>query len=353
MSNKPKEISTLIKAGAKVVQIVSYERQRVHSIINEISIDLDLSWFRWSFVSGLDEYDKDDNEFKSLDTSLTDPVKVIKSFREEGFKGILILEDYHHFLENPQSEERTREIIRHLREIADIPKNVPKNLILSQPIKMIPIELMKEMAVVEIELPKIDILEVIFYDVIKQFQLTSDKYSISTALIDAALGLTVMEARLAFAKAIVEQGKIDQDSIELIIKEKEAIIKKRGLLEYYHPEGGLDSVGGLDKLKEWLLKRGKAFEEGAEEYGLDKPRGVLLLGIPGCGKSLSAKAIAKVWHFPLLRFDLGKVYAGIVGQSEQNIRNALDIAQALAPCVLWIDEIEKGLSGVSSSDQTD
>jgi len=125
------------------------------------------------------------------------------------------------------------------------------------------------------------------------------------------------------------------------------------VLEYYPTDRSMAEVGGLDQLKDWLERRGRAFGAGARQFGLDAPKGVLLLGVQGCGKSLTAKAIAAAWQFPLLRFDLGKVFGGIVGQSEGNIRTALQVAQALAPCVLWIDEIEKGLAGMGSSDQTD
>ena len=170
---------------------------------------------------------------------------------------------------------------------------------------------------------------------------------------ESALGLTVMEARLAFAKAIIQNRKLTEEEIPMIIAEKEQIIKKSGLLEYFHPKEYLTSVGGLDNLKEWIHKRGQAYSDDARAFGLNIPRGVLLLGIPGCGKSLTAKAIANEWKFPLLRFDLGKVFGGIVGESERNIRYALDVAKTISPCVLWIDEIEKGLSGSQSSGRTD
>ena len=115
----------------------------------------------------------------------------------------------------------------------------------------------------------------------------------------------------------------------------------------------MNDVGGLDTLKTWLDRRSQAFGAGAKGFGLDAPKGVLLLGVQGCGKSLVAKAIAAAWEFPLLRLDMGKVFGGIVGQSEANVRTALQVAQALAPCVLWIDEIEKGVAGMGSSDQSD
>mgnify|MGYP003295461264 CR=1 FL=1 len=158
---------------------------------------------------------------------------------------------------------------------------------------------------------------------------------------------------LAFLKAVQKYSKLDNSVIPYLISEKENVIKKDGLLEYYHPEDGLNGIGGLNNLKEWLKVRGNAFSQKAIEYGIDTPKGVMLLGLPGCGKSLTAKCIARAWNYPLLRFDLGKVFGGVVGQSEANMRKALDVATTIAPCVLWIDEIEKGLSGLGSSDRTD
>ena len=139
----------------------------------------------------------------------------------------------------------------------------------------------------------------------------------------------------------------------LVIREKENVIKKSGYLEYFHPKEEMKDVGGLDVLKDWLGKRGRAFEKGAAGFGLSYPRCILLLGIPGTGKSLTAKAVGNLWHFPLLRLDMGKIFGGIVGESESNIRGALGIAEAIAPSILWIDEIEKAMSGISSSGRSD
>ncbi len=347
------EIKTLIDAGAKVVEVVTYERQRVQAYIKCIAEEKNLDWFRWSKVSGLEKWDNQKEDLIEFDTMAKEPINMLENFRKPEFNGILIIEDLHPYLDPTRFQAENVEIIRHLREICTLPKDQQKWIILCQPITMIPTELIKEVPLIEVELPHRETLEIIFDSVVQDFKLTEKHYKKTPDLINAALGLTIMEARIAFSKAVVETGNLNEDSISYVIKEKEDIIKKKGLLEYFHPEDTLDTVGGLDNLKDWLKRRGKAFRQGAQEFGLDKPRGVLLLGIPGCGKSLSAKAIARAWNFPLLRFDLGKVYGGIVGQSEQNIRNALDIAKALAPCVLWIDEIEKGLSGVKSSNQTD
>ena len=211
-------------------------------------------------------------------------------------------------------------------------------------------DLRKEIPTIDLELPGVDDLRVVLEDAADALGV---KASADEALLDAARGLTVMEARLAFGKAAAELGRLDHGAVPLVAQEKERIIKQSEVLEYYPTDARMSDVGGLDQLKVWLDRRGRAFGAGAREYGLDPPKGVLLLGVQGCGKSLVAKAIAAAWQFPLLRFDMGKVFGGIVGQSEGNIRTALQVAQALAPCVLWIDEVEKGLAGLGSSDQTD
>jgi SpoVK/Ycf46/Vps4 family AAA+-type ATPase len=162
-----------------------------------------------------------------------------------------------------------------------------------------------------------------------------------------------MEARIAYSRAAQELGKLDSAAIRLVAQEKSRVIKQSGVLEYFEPTTNMADVGGLENLKKWLSRRGRGFGHGAREYGLEPSRGIVLLGIQGCGKSLIAKSVAAAWQFPLLRFDLGRVFGGIVGQSEANMRLALQVAEALAPCVLWIDEIEKGLSGMGSSDQLD
>lgn len=162
-----------------------------------------------------------------------------------------------------------------------------------------------------------------------------------------------MEAEQAFAKAYIEYGKLNASVVPFVIREKENVIKKSGYLEYYHPKEQIEDIGGLDNLKDWLIKRGRAFDKGAQDFGLTYPKGILLLGIPGTGKSLIAKSIGNLWQFPLLRLDMGKIFGSYVGESERNIREALKIAETISPSILWIDEIEKGMSGLSSSGSSD
>jgi SpoVK/Ycf46/Vps4 family AAA+-type ATPase len=159
-----------------------------------------------------------------------------------------------------------------------------------------------------------------------------------------------MEAENVFAKSLVEKHAFD---VDVILSEKEQIIRKSGILEYYPFSEHIGDVGGLDLLKDWMEKRTVAFTEKARAFGLPSPRGVLLLGVQGCGKSLSAKAIGSLWRLPLLRLDVGRIFAGIVGSSEENMRKAIRVAESVAPCILWLDELEKGFSGTQSSGMSD
>ncbi len=169
-------------------------------------------------------------------------------------------------------------------------------------------------------------------------------------LIQAAQGLTTAEFESVLARSLVEKRRLD---ISVILYEKEQIIRKSGLLEYYPADSTLGDVGGMDLLKEWLDQRKASFSDKARAFGLPSPKGILLLGVQGCGKSLLAKAVAANWNLPMLRLDVGRIFGSLVGQSEENIRKAISVSESVAPCVLWADELEKGLGGVGSSGVSD
>jgi SpoVK/Ycf46/Vps4 family AAA+-type ATPase len=172
-------------------------------------------------------------------------------------------------------------------------------------------------------------------------------------IIHALLGLTLSEAENVLAKTLVRHRGLGLTSVDVILTEKKQIIRKSGLLEYYDAQEGMDSVGGLDALKAWLNKRAVGFTERARECGLPAPRGVLLLGVQGCGKSLVAKAVSQLWHLPLLRFDVGRVFGSLVGSSESNVRRAIQVAESIAPSVLWVDEIDKAFRASRESSASD
>ena len=172
-------------------------------------------------------------------------------------------------------------------------------------------------------------------------------------LLQAALGLTLGEAENVFAKIIVQNQRLSGEHVNEVFAEKQQIIRKSGLLEYYAANEEFASVGGLAVLKDWLNKRVVAFTDEARAFGLPAPKGILLLGVQGCGKSLCAKAVSRLWQLPLLRFDMGRMFGSLVGSSEENVRRAIAVAESIAPAVLWVDEIDKAFVGSQSSGVTD
>jgi AAA+ superfamily predicted ATPase len=334
----------LSRAGATLLHIASYEWERVRGLAIGLSTGMGVPLKVWSQSTGMLMCDED-GAVSVEDDAAIDPLEVLRQVHGSDEAGVWLLEDFQPFL-----REEHHPLLRWLREIARLPASPRKIVVLSTPLPGLPMDLRKEIPTIELDLPGIDDLRVVLDDAATALGVRA---SADEALLDAARGLTVMEARLAFGKAAAELGRLDPGAVPLVAQEKERIIKQSEVLEYYPTDARLTDVGGLDQLKEWLDRRGRAFGAGARDFGLDAPKGVLLLGVQGCGKSLLAKAIAATWQFPLLRFDMGKVFGGIIGQSEGNIRTALQVAQALAPCVLWIDEIEKVLAGMGSSDQTD
>ncbi len=344
MASTYDELVHLSRAGASLLHIASYEWERVRGMVIGLAGKLELPVVLWSQSRGLLRCSAT-GEAEIEDATALDPLELLRRIHASDEPGLWLLEDFHPFL-----REDHHPILRWLRELARMPSEPRKITVLSTPLPGLPLDLRKEIPSLDLELPGVDDLRVVLGDAASSMGVGA---SSDDALLDAARGLTVMEARLAFGKAAAELGRLDHGAVPLVAQEKERIIKQSEVLEYYPTEASLADVGGLDQLKAWLDRRGRAFGKGARDFGLDAPKGVLLLGVQGCGKSLTAKAIAATWQFPLLRFDMGKVFGGIVGQSEGNIRMALQVAQALAPCVLWIDEIEKGLAGMGSSSDTD
>ena len=247
-------------------------------------------------------------------------------------------------------------VIRRLRDIAYSFKNGSSllTLIIVAPVLKLPTDLDKEITILDFPLPtEAEILKILenMMETNKAdgriiFEVTE---SGKEKLAKSALGLTLNEAENAFARAMVEDGKLSDSDVDTVLDEKRQTIKKSGILEFINVDVALEDVGGLQNLKRWLLKRNESWLDEAKSYGLPAPKGILITGVPGCGKSLTAKAIGAAWQLPLLRLDIGKIFAGLVGSSEQNMRTAIKTAEAIAPCILWIDEIEKGFAGSSGS----
>lgn len=345
------DFSINIRSAAPIIQIISHETLRIRACCITAATDLNRTLYVWNMPQGVRKYGSEDGAWEPEDEG-EQPHEVLEWFLEssaEQSEFILLLEDFHHFLNEHTLISRLRAfaIAVASREINNV------TIVLSQPIPLLPAELEKEVQVMEMPLPDTDELKTLMQQACQRYELADEDYQESPALIESALGLSTSEAQLAFSKAAYQFKRLKESEIPFIVKEKEQVIRKSGHLEYFHPKASLDDIGGLDNLKSWLERRRQSFTKGAREFGLETPRGVLLLGLPGTGKSLAAKAVANAWQLPLLRLDMGKIYGGIVGQSEANIRSALQTAEALAPSILWVDEIEKGLSGMQSSGATD
>lgn len=335
-------IETLIRARYPLIYVVSFEENRVESELLRITQNRKKQIYKWSITNGLENPDGSFlGEFK-------DPIKVLEYILQSDINGIFVMKDYHPYLNEPV-------VVRRLRDVAHSLKTSMKNVVFLSPVLKVPVELEKEISVVDYNLPGKEEIGQIVKSISESIG-ESDKLEISKnpmllqKVVEAALGLTAEEAENVFAKSLVQTGDFN---LRIILSEKEQIIRKSGVLEYCHVNEDMKGVGGLDELKKWLNKRGKAFTPEARDFGLPEPRGVLLLGIPGCGKSLTAKAISSMWQLPLLKLDVGKVFSSLVGSSEENVRRAIQTAESIAPSILWLDEMEKGFSGLGSSGQTD
>lgn len=339
----------MIRAYYPVLYLHSYEyyrtKQKIKGIVELLRREgKKVNYYQWDCVYGLVQIlpDKTEKRIERMQNPLEVLAYILNS-KKSGEKNIFVLDDINNHIERD-------EVKLMFRKIAEATNNNTHAIILSS-IYRLPAELEKYITVLQIPLPKRNELGEVLDIVAKQSKVEL-KTNLRNRLIDAALGMTSMEADLAYCLASVKDG-FDDKSPFTVSSEKEQIIRKSGVLDYFPKNESLKDVGGMENLKEWLKKRQLAYDKEARDWGLKEPKGLLLLGVPGCGKSLIAKSIASSWNMPLLRLDVGKVFQGIVGSSEDNIRKAIATAEAVAPCVLWIDEIEKGLSGVQSSGATD
>ena len=336
------ELETLIRARYPIIYVVSWEEKRVEEALRAITKARNKKMYQWTVTQGmvLNPLNRDE--------ATRDPLAALDFVMESRDQAVFLLKDFHPFLNDTS-------LVRRLRDLTYALKTSYKTLILLSPVLKLPPELEKEITVVDYALPSLEDLGKLLDSIIEsvrtnpqvQTQMTTEERE---QVLQAALGLTATEAENVFAKSLVERRKFDTD---VILSEKEQIIRKSAILEYYRTSDAFADVGGLDLLKDWMDKRTVAFTEKARDYGLPAPKGILILGVQGCGKSLSSKAIASLWKLPLLRMDVGKIFGGIVGQSEENIRKAIRVAESTAPNIVWIDELEKGFSGTQSSGISD
>ncbi|MBN2542308.1 AAA family ATPase [bacterium] len=338
------DINTLIKSRYPIIGVQSWEEERVVSILDQVSLLVHIPLFVWSSTTGLSRFPQKTGIYNSLE-----PMQALNTI-DSGTDAIYLLKDFHHYLED-------KLIIRKLRDLCASFAKSYKSIIISAPTINPPTELKKEFVLYDLKLPDRDEVYKIMLKTLKDL---ADRMSFAIKLSNTEIeklahqmtGLTLREIERIISRAILRDHVLGEQDIDLILQFKKDIIEKGGLLEYYYDPVSIPYIGGFTKFKTWLKKRRMAFSEKAKEAGLKPPKGVLLLGVPGCGKSLCSKIIAKFWRIPLLKLDPSALYDKYIGETEKNLRTVFKLSEAMSPAVLWIDEIEKGFtfSGSSESD---
>ena len=347
------ELETLIRARYPILYLITSEELRVQNLVLEVAGRRQKKVFEWSCSTGLVPAGASIQSQKHRNPATRDPLNALDLVIEQVEPALFIFKDFHPFLTRSNFA-----IIRKLKEIALHLKHSFKTIILVSPVMEIPTELEKEITVLNYPLPAREdlgeLLDKIIADVsqFKQVAIELDEAG-RERLLQAALGLTLGEAENVFAKIIVKGERLSGEDVNEVFAEKQQIIRKSGLLEYYATSESFAHVGGLAVLKDWLNKRALAFSSEARAFGLPAPRGILMLGVQGCGKSLCAKAVSNQWQLPLLRFDMGRMFGSLVGSSEENVRRAISVAESVAPAILWVDEIDKAFAGTQASGLTD
>ena len=346
-------LTNLFKARFSFVYIPTWEEIRIVDLITKIAnnvktIKTKRDVFIWSSTEGLKKNLKDGQESVNNGNEPIDALNFIDNYNNPA---ILILKDIHPLL-GLNNRNADYNLIRKIRDVAGSLKNadVSKNVVIIAPSLVLPLELQKDITVVDFDLPTLDEIKSLLNEMIEMnessgivIDLKEDEKEV---LCKAAQGLTLQEAENAFARAMVSKGQLTIKELDVILDEKCQVIKKTGILEFIKSDFNMNDVGGLENLKKWLIKRNNSWLGKAQkDYNLPAPKGVLITGVPGCGKSLTAKAMSALWQLPLLRLDVGKIFSGLVGSSEENMRKAIQTAEAVAPSILWIDEIEKGFGG--------
>lgn len=329
------EFELLLRACYPLLFIPTPEEERVEAAIAACAEGLgNRKVYYWDFVEGYQ--DTPNNE----GVGRRNPLQALEFVEKmpPNIGGIYVLRDFHRFLEDIS-------IARKLKNLARKLKSQPKNIVILSPELVIPGELSEFLTVVDFPLPSAGELK---REIQRLLSTTGPAIAdkLLGELVRSAQGLSLERVRRVLTRCLAERGQIEVEDVEALLEEKRQSIRQTQILDFYPATEQISDIGGLDTLKDWLLRRGGAFGDRARAYGLPHPRGLLLVGIQGTGKSLTAKAIAHHWHLPLLRLDVGRLFAGLVGESESRTRQMIGLAEALAPCVLWIDEIDKAFAGL-------
>lgn len=331
--DRVQELNILTRAKYPILYLVSWEERRIEDLLRQVAAERRKKLYGWTLTDGI--FALDLLQAPPLDPATRNPLYALDFIAQSQEAAIFVLKDFHPFLDERGGHPDQPIIVRKIRDILNQLKESRKTLIILSPVLRFPTDLEKDVTVLDYSLPTLDELTQSLERVIRSArEIAGVRLDLNEEeeeqILNAARGLTCTEAENVFAKSLVMKHHLD---VEVIVAEKEQIIRRSQILEYYDSAEDFSYVGGMALLKGWLRKRGLAFSEKARRFGLPEPKGLLLLGVQGAGKSLVAKAVASQWKLPLLRLDLGRVFSELVGSSEQNMRHALRLAESVAPCV--------------------
>jgi ATP-dependent 26S proteasome regulatory subunit len=331
-----RRLNVSLRARVTLIIVVTPEEERVLSRIKGVCDTWEPSrqCLAWDSVEGFSVMTGN----KSFLNQPRDPLSALDDIAKSEENAVIVLKDFHEYWNNPQ-------VKRKIRNFSQKFKYNRKTIVIITPFARIPDEIRDEAVVIHFPPPDISELSMDLDLLLSTTGVTSTlSRQGREKLLQAAVGMTLNQARRSFSKAIVMHGSLNEAAIDAIIADKKDILSQSDALEFYSLTETPENVGGLVILKEWLRLRERAFTQEARDYGLPSPKGIALIGIPGTGKSLTAKMIADVWHLPLLRLDVGALFGSLVGESEERTRRALSLAETIAPCILWVDEIEKAFA---------
>lgn len=330
-----RELDLHLRAGYPILYLATAEEQRAEDAIGVVAKRLlpARRVYVWDVARG----------YHSLERAKGLPLPALEFVEasDASEPAVFVLRDFHTYL-------RDAAVARQVRNVARLLRTRRQTMIIVSPVLDIPAVLADEITVLDFPLPRPEVIDQHLTTLLGEF---ADKLEPGTreALVKACQGMTLARVEQVVRKGLAASGALDERIIDEVVEEKRQIIRRTEVLEFTHGDEELDDIGGLDVLKAWLERRALAFTERARRYGLPNPKGLLLVGIQGTGKSLSAKATAQLLRVPLLRLDVGRLMGSLVGESESRARQMIQVAEAMAPAVLWIDEIDKGFRGITST----
>jgi SpoVK/Ycf46/Vps4 family AAA+-type ATPase len=340
-----RELALLVNSHYPLIYLETWEETRATEILTQVAGDLSLPLFDWTLSQGLARAGG------APIYNTQEPLQVLTQISSLDSDGLYLLKDFHKVLNQDI-------VVRKLRDISEKFRRASRAIFISAPTVVIPVELEKDVARFTLSLPDeqelAELAAATLRDLQGQYKIQVSLPAGQGPLVARALGgLTSREARRVLTQSVLERMRLDRETLDLIHAGKGALVRDQGVLEFLESPDDLKSVGGLARLKAWLEKRRGALTPEGERFGLEPPRGVLILGVQGCGKSLCAKAVAREWNMQLLKFDSSSLFDKYIGESEKNLRKSLQVAEAVAPAVLWIDEIEKMFPNAALHSESD